>query len=102
MERKINQLPDNNMMPEIHLFDSFKDVAIAIGSSVLSYLSMLPREPLSRVSEHFSRNNDEILAERMMERPEALEAFEQLKFEYENKRQWSQYPTYDDESWDVV
>lgn len=84
----INQLPDNNPMPEIHLFRNAKDVAMAIGSTALNYvslLSFLPRKVLSTHSDH--QRTDEEIAERMMDNPEAQEAFEQLKIEFEGEQQ---------------
>ena len=72
---------DKNIMPEIQLFDNFKDMVIAIGSSALSYLSVL-----SSRSPAWDESN-EILAERMMNNPEAREVYEQLRIEFDSRRE---------------
>lgn len=113
---KINNLPDKNPMPEIHLFKPWDKIKTMLGS-LASGLGNLPNEPLSAHSDHFVKTNDMIvdndtaLAERMMSKPEAQEAFEQLRIEFDSlpdvkqPHDWRQYPdlaNYNDEPWDVV
>ena len=103
---------------EVHInaLDIAKALAGVAVDHVTSMLSNLPKTPLSTHGDHFT---DRQQAHEMMASPEAQEAYEQLRIEFDSAsdlkqpHDWTQYPELDHElgyddmgnyttNWDVV
>lgn len=105
--------------PEFEIHINPLDIAKTLGSwamdNVTKLMGNLPTEPVARHSEHFEHRPPEItfdevldregeaqpspkeLADEMMAKPEAQEAFEQLQIEYDSLPDLK-----NDGSWDVT